>query len=279
MAKANRLTTSGIAFHEVAISGIDAMTADTDWSFGRHTHDLYGIGVIDRGGHNSASDRRRVEAGPGDMILVNPGEVHDGRPVGDNGRAWRILYVEPKLILGIQDDVTLSNGRDFPWFSPVITEAEAPDLQVVFDAFFRHVVESDKEASEASMLVLIARLLGGLGHRIPVITSSATGILRAKELILDDVGAELSLSRLSEVTGLSRYQLHRGFLREFGLTPHAYVTQARIAHARRLIRAGMPLAEAAAVVGFCDQSHLNRLWGSQFGIPPGEYAKRHSPAH
>jgi hypothetical protein len=68
-----------VRFHDFPVAGIDAMTASTAHAFPRHTHDQYGIGVIDAGGHSSWSGRGQVEAGAGSLICVNPGEVHDGR--------------------------------------------------------------------------------------------------------------------------------------------------------------------------------------------------------
>jgi len=70
-----------------AIGGVEAVEADTAHSFGRHMHDQFGIGVIIRGAQKSASGRGPVEAGPGDVITVNPREVHDGHPIGDAGRS------------------------------------------------------------------------------------------------------------------------------------------------------------------------------------------------
>jgi len=35
-----------------------------------------------------------VEAQAGDLIATNPGEVHDGRPLGDLPRRWRMLYFD-----------------------------------------------------------------------------------------------------------------------------------------------------------------------------------------
>src|SRR5262245_47694355 len=84
-----------IHFHGFPIAGIDPMTATTARSFPRHTHDQYGIGHVDVGGHASWSGRGQVEAGPGNFISVNPGEVHDGRAIGERPRSWRILYFEP----------------------------------------------------------------------------------------------------------------------------------------------------------------------------------------
>ncbi|MGH7880284.1 MAG: AraC family ligand binding domain-containing protein, partial [Candidatus Binataceae bacterium] len=81
-------------FHKVPFAGVDAMSATSTRTFPRHTHDQYGMGVVDSGAHASLSDRGQVEAGPGSLIFVNPGEVHDGRAIGGRPRSWRILYFD-----------------------------------------------------------------------------------------------------------------------------------------------------------------------------------------
>ena len=45
--------------------------------------------------------------------------------------------------------------------------------------------------------------------------------------------------------------------------------------ARRLMRAGTPLAEVAAASGFADQSHLTRLFARSFGTTPHAYLRAH----
>jgi len=92
-----------------SIAGVEAVSARSRHSFPRHTHDRFGIGVIDCGAHRSLSGRGMVEAGPGDTITVNPGEVHDGMPIGDGGRSWRMLYIDPSLVADILRD--MSEGR------------------------------------------------------------------------------------------------------------------------------------------------------------------------
>src|SRR5258708_16776669 len=71
-----------IRYFKVALKGIDAMSATTSRTYPRHTHDQYGIGVIDSGGHASLSGRGQVEAGSGSLRFVNPGEVHVARSLG-----------------------------------------------------------------------------------------------------------------------------------------------------------------------------------------------------
>ena len=36
---------------------------------------------------------------------ATPGEVHDGLPIGDHGRAWRMLYLSPELVVDLLADI------------------------------------------------------------------------------------------------------------------------------------------------------------------------------
>src|SRR3954464_6320917 len=84
--------------------GIHAVLARTAHVFPRHTHDDFGVGVITSGAQSWHSGRAQVEAGAGSAIAVNPGEVHDGTPIG-GGRAWRMLYISPSVLQAAADDV------------------------------------------------------------------------------------------------------------------------------------------------------------------------------
>ena len=91
------------------MAGVEAVTAESRHAFPRHIHDQFGIGVIERGAQKSLSGRGEVEAGPGNTITVNPGEVHDGTPLDDAGRMWRMLYLDPRLVAETVCD--MSEGR------------------------------------------------------------------------------------------------------------------------------------------------------------------------
>jgi AraC-like DNA-binding protein len=260
------------------LAGVDAMTASTARCFPRHTHDQYGVGVVDAGAHCSWSDRGQVEATPGKLICVNPGEVHDGRPLGARSRSWRLLYLDPRIVVDALEDV--SDGaasREFMFLAPVFADEDA---RALFDRAFCQARGGDLMEGETALLKLVACL-----RRHSTVASAATAagserrrrippIARARARIDADPTASLTLAELAREVGLSRYQLIRGFARETGLTPHAYILQARIARARQLIRGGRDLAEVALGTGFYDQSHLTRYFVRQFGVTPGRYLSR-----
>jgi hypothetical protein len=85
--------------HRSRIQGIEAMTLVSNHHFPRHSHDQLGIGVIAFGAQRSWSGVGAVNASAGDVIMVNPGEVHDGAPLDGNPRGWRMIYIDPALVV------------------------------------------------------------------------------------------------------------------------------------------------------------------------------------
>lgn len=259
-----------IAYRTLPITGIETMIACSDRSFPRHTHDQFGIGVIDAGGHASWSGRGQVEAEAGMMISVNPGEVHDGRPLGGARRSWRMLYLDPTVVADLASDITDGAGLMFTFAHPVFTSVQVRrDFE---SAWCRtHFASHDATACESPLLELFARLQPYSAAPRVSRASPVPGVTRACALIDADPGRQHSLRELAQNAGVSRYQLIRGFRRHTGLTPHAYVLQRRLQLARRLVACGIDLAEVAHRCGFFDQSHLTRCFTRQFGVAPGAY--------
>ncbi|OWO96178.1 AraC family transcriptional regulator [Rhizobium esperanzae] len=249
-----------------ALTGVEAVEAETPHSFARHTHVQFGIGLVSSGAQKSLSGRGVVEAEAGDIITVNPNEVHDGAPIGER-RSWRILYFDPEIVTGLSQEIGAGRS-EIP--HPVIRDAA---IATRFETLFRAATTgaADGLLCEELLLHLVADVMregDGSEERPPVPSS----IRAARDLIDDDPLADVSLADLSRESGLSRFQLLRGFAKATGLTPHAYLVQARIHLARRLIAEGMPLAEAAFASGFADQSHMTRVFVRKYGLSPRLYA-------
>ncbi len=83
----------------------------------------------------------------------------------------------------------------------------------------------------------------------------------------------ISLADLAAFAGLSRFELVRRFRAQTGLTPFAYRTNLRIAHARTMLARGEPPAEVALACGFADQAHLTRMFRRAVGVTPALYAR------
>jgi AraC-like DNA-binding protein len=265
-----------IRFHPFPLLGIDAMTAVSVRSYPRHMHDQYAIGTVDAGGHAWWSDRGRFEAGPGRLICLNPGEMHDGWAIGERPRSWRMLYLEPSLMDSSLAEISDGACATFAFGAAAFAD---PLLGGLLDRAYRYASLPTTPASTMACEVVILQLISRLRRhatesRLMRETPATAWVRRSRSRIDADPAAPYTLVQLASEAGVSRYQLIRGFAREVGLTPHAYIMQQRIALARKLIKARKDLAETALISGFFDQSHLTRCFLRQFGVTPGRYASQ-----
>ena len=251
--------------------GVEAVAADTVHAFGRHTHDQFGLGLILRGAQKSLSGRGMVEAKAGDIITVNPGEVHDGTPLGEHGRAWRMLYFDPAALALTIQELTDGVCGDAELTHPAMCDPVAARR---FASLFRAVTDPQGGHSEIEARESLLLLLSGLIDKVPrsPARGAPAGVERARARIDDAPADAISLNELAEIGGISPFQLVRGFSRATGLTPHAYLVQRRLQMARRLIAAKVSLVDAALASGFADQSHMTRLFVRAYGLSPGVYA-------
>ena len=97
--------------------------------------------------------------------------------------------------------------------------------------------------------------------------------LRARDYLQEHFRSDINLDDLARACGVDRFRLTRAFKRAFGLAPHAYLVQLRLARARRLLAAGWSPAAVAMDLGFADQSHLGRWFRRAYGLTPATYRK------
>lgn len=153
-----------------------------------------------------------------------------------------------------------------------------PDQTVCLNAY----VPASRAALSVRIVSVGARLRRG-GEISPehMLEITADLLSRAPSRSVQLTGREKLGTTLTESTqpigevaagfGRSREGFSRMVRRELGVSPHAFRLLARLNRARQLLRAGEPIAAAAADAGFADQSHLTRLFRRTFGTTPGVY--------
>ncbi len=253
--------------HRTPVPGIEALALVSDRSFPRHAHDGFGVGVLHAGAHRSWSGVGHVEAATGDVITVNPGEMHDGSPVRGEARSWRMLYLEPGILARLLPE-DLRGEAEIA--RPVLHD---PLLGGRFGDAFACLIDPvpDLLAVEEGVLSMLALLLTRHGSRPLSVTGPPPSARVALRRLTTAPEQPTTLAELAALSGVSRFQLLRGFARTVGVTPHAYLLQQRVRLARRLLAAGQCPAQAATDAGFADQSHLTRAFRRQLGVTPARY--------
>lgn len=247
---------------------LDLLTARFDRHvFAPHAHEEFTVGVcvggaevIDyRGGH--------IRSGPGVIVVLDPGEMHTGRPASrHDGYAYRALYALPALLTdGVVGGV--------PHFGePLVDDPElAAALRLTHAELSVCPDPLEAESRVPWLLTALARrhsTARPADDRVPDAGRIAEAV---RDRLADELTGPPSLAALAETYGLSRYQLLRAFRTTMGVPPYAWLAQHRVHRARALLDAGRRPAEVAGAVGFADQAHLTRWFRRVLGVTPAAY--------
>lgn len=239
-------------------------------AYERHRHDTYAISVTETG-VQTFDYRGRVERSlPGEVTVLHPDEMHDGRPGTDAGFGYRIVYVEPARIAAAVRAI-LGHPAPLPFVREPVSGNSTLGRAVT--AAFRLVPEP--LAVDALVLRLAEGLLAG-DEAGPASGASPRLDLAALErarAILDDRRSVVRSTEIEALTGLDRYELARQFRASYGTSPYRYSLMRRLDFARGQLGHGTPLADVALAAGFVDQAHFTRMFRSAFGLTPGRYLK------
>lgn len=239
--------------------------------FPPHTHETYVIGVTLDGVHSYMHKGVRVRCEAGTICFINPDEVHDGSP-DSQGYSYRMTYPSPQFLSAL---LRVETGRVVgpPRFrTPGVHD---PELAQMFCAAHR-ALEGKEEALFADekligfYLTAIERYAGGLPGMIAA-GQEPEAVARIKDYLIAHMGEPTDFKTLAGQAGLSAWHLIRVFRKATGLTPHAWLVDRRVHHARELLRAGESPSHIAVQCGFADQAHLTRSFKARLGVTPGQY--------
>ena len=213
-------------------------------------------------------------APPGSLVITPPLVAH-GMESAEAGES-RMLFVPPEVFARIWEDLSGRRHEEPPRFNgPVVIDAQlARELTAVFDAMRQ---PDDTTETMLRLLRALAQLIIRHGLRETGAGARArcsSGTTRVRGYLESHVLEDVTLDYLAGVANLSKWYLLRAFQQEFGLTPHAYQMELRLARARHLLASGVSSAMAAYQAGFADQSHLTRRLKASLGITPGAFARQ-----
>ena len=235
-------------------------------AYAKHRHDTYAIGSTDSGVQVFDYRGAARVSRPGQVVVLHPDEVHDGRAGTRDGFGYRIVYVEPSRIA---DAVRAICGRPHPLpfvREPVGTNARL--ARAVADAFRGGLAPL---AVDAVIVELAEGLLAaGGGPAIPRRVHAAA-VERAQQFLEAQRTRVVRSAELEAITGLSRYELGRQFRLMLGTSPHRYLLGRRLALARQRLTGDRTLADVAYEVGFADQAHFTRTFKAVLGLTPARY--------
>ncbi len=228
---------------------------------GRHLHDMVQITRVLDGVVVFETPHWCLVAPAGSLLVLPPGVIERAATRSPHW-SFASIQIAPELAAQLAGP-----ARPLP-VQPVILHDQA--LVGRFHSLFRALAGGPHPRYDtllAGLLTRLPRQAGGPGQDL-----APPAVARARAFIDRHYADPIPLPQLARQAGLSESQLTRAFRAAVGLPPHAYQLNLRLLRARRLLAAGLPIAEVAGATGFADQSHLTRLFKRMAGVTPGQYA-------
>ncbi len=263
---------------------LDLLHARVTEPYAPHVHEEYAVGACTAGREVIRYRGTLHYAGPGSVVVLEPGEAHTGAPADPPDFTYRVMYPAAGLLA----EGRLAEGTHrMPRFrEPVIADpglaAELRRLHAALGAGAQslgaeplraHSLGAEPLEAESRLSWLLGELVRR--HASPSCDFEVRGAGRVARLVKAQLADRLvsppALAEIAAETGLSRYQLVRSFRTEVGMPPYAWLAQHRVRMARALLERGCRPAEAAALTGFADQAHLTRWFRRVVGVTPGVY--------
>jgi AraC-like DNA-binding protein len=253
-------TENGVEFLEAWFQG---------YAYHKHRHDTYAI-CLTTNGIQAFDYRGATEIStPGQVVVLHPDEMHDGRAATEAGFGYRILYVEPTLIFEAAQ-ILCSRACSLPFvrtpvvLSPKLSAAIAGAFQcarepLAIDGLIVQLAEGLIEADPYCRQISLSRHL------------DIAALERARQFLDAEKTRVVRSAELEAVTGLTRYDLARQFRSMCGTSPYRYLLMRRLDFAREQIARRRPLVEVALEAGFADQAHFTRMFKAAFGLTPARY--------
>ncbi|MBA3462552.1 MAG: helix-turn-helix transcriptional regulator [Deltaproteobacteria bacterium] len=95
-------------------------------------------------------------------------------------------------------------------------------------------------------------------------------LVQARDLLATD---DRPVRDVASAVAISPYHFIRQFEAVFGITPHQFRTELRLAHAKRLLAGGTPVTEVCMEVGFSSLGSFSALFARRVGMPPSAYRR------
>ncbi|KRF52405.1 AraC family transcriptional regulator [Bacillus sp. Soil768D1] len=244
-------------------AGITALSASmTDFTYKKHSHKEYAIGVTLRGIQHYNLDGSLQLSYQNGVMLFNPEQAHDGRAHDETGLDYVMLYIEPQLLLEVIEK------KDIVRFSNPIVYDNRLEQRILNVS---NAILSGKDEALCSELLL--SLTDSL-----IQTNLSTDykkdnvlIRKAKDMFHTNLENVLKLDEICKELNLSKFKFIRSFKAHTGISPYQYFLNCKIERAKQLIEKKRDIYSAVAECGFVDLTHLNKHFKSVYGTTAFEY--------
>ena len=247
-----------------------------------HHHDFFEVYFFLSGRVSFKVEGKSYHLEPGDLLLINPQELHQPDIGTDSLYERIVLWIDRSYLAGLcaaaGADLAACFDNEAPGHTNLLrpTKLRRAALSQLLERLTREYY-SDELGSFAYAQGLLTQFMVELNRLAQ--SSSYTQNREEPDLVtqvLAYIGTHyqenLTLESLASEFFVSKYHLSHEFSHRVGTSVYRYVIFRRLLQARELIAAGQAPGEVYQHCGFGDYANFYRAFKGEYGISPREFA-------
>ncbi len=252
-----------------------------------HHHDFYEVDFLISGDVTYVIESRVYHVQPGQMLIINPQELHQVYIQPDAAPYERyMLWIAPSLLQDLssqQTDLRRCFDMARPHYGNLLRLT--PHQQKLISSMMESLLQEQAQSAFGADLMQ-QNLLTELMIHINRLTECADSPIEADEdsivarvinYINDHYQQPLSLDLLAERFFVSKYHLSHEFTRQMGTGIYQYIQKKRLLIARQLISEGQKPTAVYAACGFGDYAAFFRAFRKEYGLSPRSFLQSLNP--
>lgn len=215
----------------------------------------------------------------GDIILMNPDEIHEIDAVHGSVCAL-VVQISKHFLL---DYLSYFRNIIFKkhYLNKILGKDEIISLWDLIMSFSHNYI-SENDFYELETIEKISKLIRILIEKVPNEMQSEKDYLNQKKIasrmnrivayIDENYSVKLKLSDIAKIEKVSTTHLSHFFTQNFGITFQEYLNKVRFEHAIRLIvNKSISIFDVALGSGFSDPKYLARIFKKKYGCTPAKF--------
>ncbi|UQZ90548.1 hypothetical protein C4J81_15565 [Deltaproteobacteria bacterium Smac51] len=264
-------------------------TLSSGLPYADHFHSDFSVGLILDGTTLFHCSGQKYIARKGDIVLIESGVAHSCNPIEGGPRSYHMIYLEadwcldllgaltinrPSLSADCSGQVDCAPEKKYSGGQVLVNNGERVVRDPSLFETLKLMVETIRAAGsvpEVEARLTFSELLGRYCHLEAGAGTAGWLAEGARKMFDRDPEHPLKVEEAARRLGLRREYFTRAFRRSTGLSPGSYHHCSRIMAARRLLRRGVSIVEAALASGYADQSHFHRMFVKYVSATPRQY--------
>lgn len=243
-----------------------------------HHHDFYEVYYLIGGNVEYWVDGRIIRMEPGDLLLINPMELH--RPMVEQGTLYErfVLWINREFLEAMDGQLGSCFDTTLPSHTHLLRpgQSERTTLMSRLGELVREAYSRDfgSQVSAYGLFLQFMVQLNRLALRTQPREESeqlSPLVQNVLHYISQHLGEALSLEHIAGQFFISKYHLSHAFSREVGVSVYRYIMLRRLLMARQLLSSGESAKQVCRSCGFSDYTSFYRAFKSEYGISPRQF--------